>query len=159
MAKILILYYSRSGNTKKMAELVAEGAQTQPGVEILIKPIVECPPGEWGTFDAILIGSPVYYGMPSAEIKQALDASVKFHGKFRGKLGGAFASSANIGGGNETTILDILHAWLIHGMLIIGEPFGDHYGPVSIGAPDDRARENCLDYGKLIAKTAVQLFH
>lgn len=59
-----------------------------------------------------------------------------------GKLGGAFTSSAYIGGGNETTLLSILKAMLIHGMVIVGVHNADHYGPVSIGLPDERAKNN-----------------
>ncbi len=152
MAKILVLYYTRSGNTEKMAKLIVDGINEVGGIEVVLKKIQDSRPGEWLEYDAILIGSPVYYGMPAAEIKQSLDESVKYHGKLKGKVGGAFASSANIGGGNETTIMDILHALLIHGMIIQGDPIGDHFGPVSIGAPDDRAKKNCLAFGKLMAE-------
>ena len=102
--------------------------------------------------DAIVIGSPTYYGSMAAEIKKLLDDSVKFHGKLDGKIGAAFASSANIAGGNETTILDILNAMLIHGMIIQGDPKGDHYGPVAIGVPDERTLNECLRLASRIAK-------
>ncbi len=62
----------------------------------------------------------------AAEIKKFIDESVKFHGKLEGKVGGAFSSSAQIGGGNETTIMDILKTLLIHGMIIQGSSKGDH---------------------------------
>ena len=45
---------------------------------------------------------------------------------------------------NETTILDILNAFLIHGMIIQGDPQGDHYGPVAIGSPDARRTKECI---------------
>ena len=83
--------------------------------------------------------------------------SVSFHGKLDGKIGAAFASSANIGGGNETTILDILNAMLIHGMIIQGDPQGDHYGPVAIGAPDARAIRECVRLGTRVAKLVKKL--
>jgi len=105
----------------------------------------------------IIIGSPTYYGSMAAEVKQLWDDSVKFHGKLEGKIGAAFASSANIGGGNETTILDIVNAMLIHGMIIQGDPMGDHYGPVSIGAPDARAIKQCHKLGSRVAKLAKKL--
>jgi multimeric flavodoxin WrbA len=69
-------------------------------------------------------GSPTYYGTMAWELKKLLDESVKFHGKLRGKVGGAFTSSANVGGGNETTVLDILKALLIHGMVVARRPPG-----------------------------------
>ena len=62
----------------------------------------------------------------------------------------AFSSSGNIGGGNETAILDILNMMLIHGMIIYGDPAGDHYGPVSIGAPDERVKKECARLAKRI---------
>jgi NAD(P)H dehydrogenase (quinone) len=82
---------------------------------------------------------------------------VALHGRLEGRVGGAFASSANIGGGNETTIMAILQALLIHGMIIPGVPTGDHYGPVAIGAPDRRASTQCTEYGKRIAALAKKL--
>lgn len=157
MAKALILYYTRSGNTEKMANIIAEGLRNNNITDVTIKKIQDTKPSEWLEYDAILIGTPVYYGMPAAEIKQAIDDSVKYHGKFKGKIGGAFASSANVGGGNETSILDILHALMIHGMIIQGDPIGDHYGPVSIGSPDERAKKNCLAFGKLIAELCKKI--
>jgi NAD(P)H dehydrogenase (quinone) len=58
-------------------------------------------------------------------------------------MGMAFSSAANIAGGNETTVLSILEAMLIHGMVIQGDPRGDHYGPVAIGKVDKRCEDNC----------------
>jgi NAD(P)H dehydrogenase (quinone) len=73
-------------------------------------------------------------------------------------VGAAFASSANVGGGNETTILDILNALLIHGMVVRGDHRYDHYGPVSIGRPDKRALTCCESYAKNVAALAKKLF-
>jgi NAD(P)H dehydrogenase (quinone) len=150
MAGALVIYYSRTGNTKKMAKLVAEGINKE-GVEAVLKDVKDVEADELLKFDAVVIGSPTYYGTMAAEIKKLLDDSVKFHGKLEGKIGAAFASSANIGGGNETTVLDILNAMLIHGMIIQGDPQGDHYGPVAIGSPDARAAKECLRLGTRIA--------
>lgn len=150
MAKALIAYYSRSGNTQKMAKIISD-ALGQEGIEVSLKNIKEITASDLLTTDAIIIGSPTYYGSMAYEIKQLIDESVKFHGKLDGKIGAAFATSANIAGGNETTILDILHTMLIHGMIIQGDPLGDHYGPVSIGSPDERAKKNCLRLAKRLA--------
>jgi NAD(P)H dehydrogenase (quinone) len=156
MAKALVIYYSRSGNTKKMAESVLEGVKKE-GVEALLKEVKDVEADELLKYDAVIIGSPTYYGTMAAEIKKLLDDSVKFHGKLDGKIGAAFASSANIGGGNETTILDLLNAMLIHGMIIQGDPQGDHYGAVAIGAPDARATKECLRMGSRTARLAKKL--
>ncbi len=151
MAKALVVYYSQSGNTKKMAESITEGIKKE-GLEVTLKDVKDTQADELLEYDAIVIGSPTYYGTMAAEIKKLFDESVKFHGKLDGKIGAAFASSANIAGGNETTILDILNAMLIHGMIIQGDYMGDHYGPVAIGTPDARATKECLRYGSRIAK-------
>jgi len=107
--------------------------------------------------DALIFGSPTYYGTMAFEMKRLLDESVKIHGKLTAKVGAAFSSSANVGGGNETTVLDILKAFLIHGMIIQGDAEGDHYGPVSIGKPDKRAGEECRRLGKRIARLVNSL--
>jgi len=151
MAKVLIIYYSRSGNTKKMADSVAEGLKKED-VEVKETRVQDVKAEELLKFDGIIIGSPTYYGSMAAEIKKLLDESVKLHGKLDGKIGAAFSSSANIGGGNETTILDILNAMLIHGMIVQGDPLGDHYGAVAIGSPDARATKQCLRLGVRVAR-------
>ncbi len=156
MPKALVIYYTKSGNTKKMAEAVAEGIQ-KAGVEAVVKDIEDVKVDELLKYEGIAIGSPTYYGSMSAQIKQLLDDSVKFHGKLDGRVGAAFASSANIGGGNETTILDILNAMLIHGMIIQGDWQGDHYGPVAIEAPDARATRQCIRMGGRLAKLIKKL--
>ena len=94
-------------------------------------------------YDGIIVGSPTYYGTLAAELKKLFDDTVSFHGALDGKVGAAFSSSANVAGGNETTVLSILHAMLIHGMIIQGDPHGDHYGPVAVVDVDQRCQKNC----------------
>jgi len=156
MAGVLVIYYSKTGNTKRMAESIAEGVNKE-SMEAIIKAVKDVNVDELLKYEAIIIGSPTYYGTMAAEIKRLLDDSVKFHGKLDGKIGAAFSSSANIAGGNETTILDILHAMLIHGMIIQGDPLGDHYGPAAIGEPDARATRECVRLGSRIAKLVKAL--
>ena len=156
MPKVLIIYYSKSGNTKKMAELIADGVRMGKNVEAEVKPVQKTSVRELLYVDGIVVGSPTYYGSMAAEIKEFVDDSVKFHGRLEGKVGGAFSSSANIAGGNETTIMSILQCWLIHGMVVQGSSKGDHYGPVAIGEPDERSKKLCLAYGRRIAKLVMK---
>jgi NAD(P)H dehydrogenase (quinone) len=156
MAKILVIYYSKTGNTEKMAQLVAGGAKEEK-VDVELKKVEDTKAEDLLKADGIIIGSPTYYGLPAASIKELLDKSVKYHGKLEGKVGGAFSSSVNIGGGNETTILAILEAFLIHGMIIKGTSGGDHYGPVSIEEPDKRAEKNCKELGLRVARLVIKL--
>ncbi len=157
MAKMLVTYHSRTERTGHMAEAVAESARGQSGVQVECKPIAEVSAKDLLAYDAIAVGSPTYYGSMAAEVKQLFDESVQFHGQLAGKAGGAFSSSANIGGGNETTVMDILKCMLIHGMVVQGSASGDHYGPVAVGEPDERSRKECTKLGQALAALAVKL--
>jgi len=158
MAKGLVVYYSRSGNTKQMAEMIAK-AMNDAGLGTDCKSIDKVKADDLLAYDAIVMGSPTYYGTMAAQIKQLIDESVSKHGQLDGKVGAAFTSSANIGGGNETTVLSILEAMIISGMVIQGDPQGDHYGPVSIGKPDGRVEKMCVRWGKRIAELTKKLGH
>ncbi len=157
MGNVAVIYYSRTGNTKAMAEFAAQGAGSVEGVKAELADINDFPAEKALSYDGIIVGSPTYYGSMAWQIKKFFDDSVKFHGKLSGKVGAAFASAANIGGGNETTISGILDAMMIHGMLVFGRHMGDHYGVVSIGAPDERVKEQCVDLGERTARLVARL--
>jgi NAD(P)H dehydrogenase (quinone) len=157
MASILVTYYSRSGNTARMAEAIAEGAREVAGVTVDLKPCDQVSPDDLLQYDGIIMGSPVYYGTMAAELKTLIDESVGHHTKLEGKVGGAFASAGVFGGGVETTVVDILRALMIHGMVVKGDPRGNHYGPVAIGAPEEAARGECLRWGRSLAELTRKL--
>jgi len=157
MAKVLVCYYSRTGNTEKMAEKIA-GVMKKERLEVNLKKVEDVSVDELLDYDGMIFGSPTYYGSMAWPVKKLLDESIKYHGRLKGRVGGAFSTAANIGGGNETTIMNILNALLIHGMIIQGEPLGDHYGPVSIGAPDQRALKCCERYGQDLSALVKKLF-
>jgi len=139
-----------------MAEEVAAGA-AEGDVTVECRKVQDLSARDLLDYDAVVLGSPTYYGGMAAEVKKLLDESVAFHGQLEGKVGGGFSSSANIGGGNETTIMSILQALLIHGMVVQGTAAGDHYGPVAIGDVDDRAREQCRNLGRRVAALTRKL--
>lgn len=156
MTSVLVVYYSRTGNTRTMAEYITRGARNADA-HVTCLPVEEVPVESLAKYDAIIVGTPDYYGGMAAEIKALFDASISLHGKLDGRVGGAFATAANIGGGNETAILGVIHALLVHGMIVPGVSVGDHYGPVSINAPDERARTQAISYGQRIARLAQKL--
>ncbi|MGD2094798.1 MAG: flavodoxin family protein [Phycisphaerales bacterium] len=156
MAKGIVVYYSKTGNTKEMAQIIAKAmneaelpTECKPVNDTTIEEILDC--------DAIVLGSPTYYGHMAAPLKQFIDDLVSKHGQLDGKIGAAFTSAANIGGGNETTIMGIIEAMLISGMIVQGDPKGDHYGPVSIGKPDQRVEKQCQRRGQRIAELTKKL--
>jgi len=156
MAKGIVVYYSRSGNTKEMAQIIAE-SMNEANLPTECKSVDKVKAEDLLRYDAIVVGSPTYYGHMAGPIKQLFDDAVANHGKLDGKIGAAFSSAANIGGGNETTIIGIIEAMLISGMVIQGDPQGDHYGPVSIGKPDQRVKRQCVRRGQRIAELTRKL--
>lgn len=152
MASVLITYFSKSGNTKAMAQGIKEGLDSLGDVDVRVKKVQETGIDDLRSSDGIIIGSPTYFGVMAAEVKALMDKSIQCYGKLVGRVGGAFTSSGMIGGGNETTIMSILEGLLIHGMIVQGVQKGNHYGPVSIGAPDEAVRGECVLYGKMIGE-------
>lgn len=155
--RILIIYSSRTGNTKKMAKYVEEGVREE-GVAVSAKRVEDTRVEDLLNADGIIVGSPTYYGQMCGDLKKFFDESVKYHGKLEGKAGAAFASSGVLGGGNETTVLSILSALLIHGMVVQGDHVGGHYGAVSVRSPDRKQAEACKRLGERTAKLVKMLF-
>jgi NAD(P)H dehydrogenase (quinone) len=62
-----------------------------------------------------------------------------------------------LGGGGETAILDILRAFLVHGMIVPGFTDGGHYGPLSLGAPDEERKKVCMAFGAKVAQLVKRL--
>jgi len=157
MPKILVVYDSKTGHTEKMAFAVAEGAKQVKGIDVMVKKASETSNEDLLNADGIIIGSPTYYGQMSAKVKKLFDKSVKIHGQLEGKVGGAFTSSGGIASGAETTLLSILQAMLIHGMIIQGRAKTEHYGAVSVGSPKDRDINSCRALGKRVASLVTRL--
>jgi len=137
MKKVLVVYYSRTGNTEKMAKMIAERLANKE-ITVDLKRVEETEIDSLLDYDGYIVGSPNYFGTMASEVKKFIDESVKYYRKIEGKLVAAFTSTGMIGGGGETACLDILKAFLIHGCICLGFTRLGHYGPVSIGKPDER---------------------
>jgi len=157
MARVLISYFSKSGNTKEMAQSIKEGLDSLGDIDVDLKKVQDTTIEDLRSSDGIVIGSPTYFGVMATQVKQLIDNSIQCYGKLVGKVGGAFTSSGMIGGGNETTIMSILQGFLIHGMIVQGVQKGNHYGPVSVGAPDQEVRDECVQYGNMIGELVKRL--
>jgi len=156
MAKILIIYQSKTGNTAAMAEAVEAGVRKE-GVEVVRKRIEDAHLDDLLEPQGIIIGTPTYFAAMTAEVKKLIDESIKHFGKLEGKVGAAFASSGGLGGGSETAVLDILRAFLVHGMIVQGFTSGGHYGPVSVGAPNGERKKVCREFGGKVAELVKRL--
>jgi len=142
--KILILYYSRHGATRKLAELIAQGVAHVPNCEAVLRtvpavstvteatepavpdsgaPYVELTDLE--ECAALALGSPTRFGNMAAPVKYFLDGSSAqwISGALAGKPACVFTSTGSLHGGQESTLLSMMLPLLHHGMLIVGLPY------------------------------------
>lgn len=157
MVKVLVVYDSGTGNTEKMAFAVAEGAKQISGIEVVVKKVDQTSLEDLSSVDGIVMGSPTYYGQMSAKLKALIDESVKIHGRLEGKVGAAFTSSGGTATGAETTLLSILQAMLVHGMIVQGQAHDKHYGAAAVGSPIDKELEHCKQLGRKTAALVMKL--
>jgi NAD(P)H dehydrogenase (quinone) len=107
--------------------------------------------------DGIAFGSPTYFGGMSGKLKTFIDESVKVYGKLEGKVGAAFTSSGGTASGAETTLLSVVQAILVHGMIVQGRSGDKHFGAAAVESPRDNDLESCRDLGKRVAELASKL--
>lgn len=161
---VLVTYHSATGNTEKMAQGVAEGAKAVSGTSVVLKRVGEVIGDDLLSADAVIVGSPVYVGNMSGQVKTFFDNwGLKFGlgtgtGKMHNKVGAAFATGGGFSSGKEVTILTILGAMLIHRMIVIsgGGGFGASatIGPDSPGI-DAKEITEARELGKRVAEVAA----
>ena len=158
---VLVTYHSATGNTEKMAQGVAEGAKAVSGTLVVLKRVGDVTENDLVSADAVIVGSPVYFGNMSGEVKTFFDNWSKFglfrDRKMRNKVGGAFATGASITSGKEVTILTIFAAMFINQMIVVsgGGGFGASAstGTDSPGI-DEKELAEARDLGKRVAEVA-----
>ena len=156
---ILVLYYSKGGNTRQLAEAIAGGVGQIDGVEAVLRHTRDVTRDDFVAADGLIAGSPVYFGTMAAQLKLILDEFVGVRKKMENKVGAAFATAGDASGGKETTMMSIIQALLIYGMIIVGDPMSatGHYGTACVGAPDAGVRENGQRLGRRVAELAKKL--
>lgn len=158
--QVLVLYFSKGGNTKKLAEAISRGVEEVEGVNAVIRKTDEVTEQDFLGSDGIIAGSPVYFGVMAAELKKVFDQFVGVRKRMEGKVGAAFTTSGDPTGGKETTMMSIIHALLIYGMVVVGDPMSatGHYGVACVGAPDGKAEENGAKLGNRVAELVKKIF-
>ena len=160
---VLVVYHSVSANTEKMAQGVADGARGVSGTSVVLKRVGDVTDADLVSSDAVIVGSPVYFGSMSGEVKTFFDNwSLKFglfrDRKMRNKVGGAFATGASFSSGKEVTILTIFAAMFINEMIVVsgGGGFGASAttGPDSPGI-DEKEMAEARALGKRVAEVAA----
>jgi len=157
--QILILYYSKGGNTRKVAERIAEGVESASGAKALLKSTQEVSKDDFVNSAGVIAGSPVYFGAMAWDLKRVFDEYVVVRRKMENKVGAAFATSGDPSGGKETTMMSIVQCLLIYGMIVVGDPMEatGHYGVACVGAPDEKTSENARKLGRRVAELCKRL--
>jgi len=157
--QVLILYYSKGGNTKKLAQQIAEGVNSVPGVSALLKTTQDVTKEDFLNSAGIIAGSPTYFGVIAYDLKRVFDEFVGIRRKMENKVGAAFSTSAYPSGGKETTMLSIIQCLLIYCMIVVGDPMDatGHYGVACSGAPDEKISENAKKLGRRVAELCKKL--
>ena len=124
-----------------------------------LKPVSKVTKEDFLSSDGIIAGSPVYFGTMAAEVKEVFDKFVDIRNKMGDKIGAAFATGADPSGGKETTIISIIQAMLIYGMIIVGDPLDatGHYGVACNEVPDQRTAIYAAKMGKRVALLVKKL--
>lgn len=144
MKKILILYYSRTGNTERMANAVAQGAQINDGITVELNFHVE--PEELSSFDAIIVGTPTYHHEMPLDFKNLFEQAAVQGINLKGKIGAAFGSYGWTGEAPKL-ILDIMKNKF--GMQVTEQPLLANY------APDEKTLSACKELGKRVAENLM----
>lgn len=193
-ASVLIVYYSRHGSVQRMAEEIALGVEGNDGAEAICRKLADISPltqhsepeiaptgdayastGDLDRCDALIIGSPGYFGNMSAAMKYFLDQTtpIWLSGGLIGKPAAVFTATSSQHGGQETVLTNMMLPLLHHGMLVTGIPYseaslnrtrsgGTPYGASHVagqsGSPlTDDEISVCRALGSRVAKLAIAL--
>lgn len=141
---ILVLYYSRHGSTRKLAELIGQGIDSVPSCEARLRTVPAVStvteatepevPAEGAPYvelkdleecAALALGSPTRFGNMAAAMKYFWDGTSAqwLSGALNGKPACVFTSTGSLHGGQESTLLSMMLPLLHHGMLVLGIPY------------------------------------
>ncbi len=191
---VLVAFYSRYGNTRALAEGIAEGAREIEGVEIRMRRALDLAPEsviahderwlaardemeklypeptnddfEWA--HVIFLGTPTRYGNPTAEIKLVIDKTgpLWMAGKLVDKVCSIFTSTSTPHGGNESTILAMMHPMMHLGMIMVPPGYADPamfaagtpYGASSVSGPnaDELPTDADMAVARFVGKRATE---
>lgn len=157
--QVLVLYFSKGGNTRRLAEAIAEGVNSIEGVTVKLKTTQSVAKEDFVESAGIIAGSPVYFGSMAAELKKVFDDFVSVRKQMEDKVGAAFTTSGDPTGGKETTLISIIQCMMIYGMIIAGDPMSatGHYGTACVGIPDTDTIENAKKLGQRVAELVIRL--
>ena len=145
MLRILVLYYSRSGNTEKMANAIVEGAKNVGNVYVELSYHVEAE--ELSNFDSILLGAPTYHHDMPIDMKKLFEEAAAKGVSLKGKVGAAFGSYGWSGEAPKL-LLEIMKNKF---EMQVSEP------PLLVKyVPDEKTLDMCRDFGRRISETLMR---
>lgn len=194
MPKVLIVYYSRHGGVARMAEQISFGVDSNPDCESVVRCLPSVSPDNQQTesrlaeqgaayarisdlesCDALILGSPGYFGNMAAAMKHFLDSTsaLWLSGTLIGKPAAVFTSTSSMHGGQETVLTSMMLPLLHHGMLLTGIPYSEPalnrtrsgatpYGASHVAGQQGQALSEdeisaCKTLGKRIAELSCKL--
>lgn len=145
MAKVLVVYHSVTGNTKAMAQAVAEGVKEVPSVEVVLKEADQVSVGDLVNADALAFGSPTYFSYMAGVVKAIFDKAYLSRSQIRGKPFAAFASG---GGGEVKSVQSIENIATSCGLRKVCE------GVAVGGMPTESESQDCRKLGTTLARAS-----
>jgi NAD(P)H dehydrogenase (quinone) len=157
--KLSIVYHSESGNTKRVAEIIANTIQGIDGMEVKAMSIDTVDENFINESAAVIFGCPTYCGTCSWQMKKFLDTSAKI--KLSEKLGGVFVTENYIGGGADFAEIVLMGCLLVRGMLVYSggiKQAPTHFGSVLIKDGDELQINKAKVFAHKFAEKALELF-
>lgn len=160
--KASVLYYSQTGRTKRMAEVIAGAMNEVDGVEATAFSITDLDEAFVTESGCVILGTPIYMADVAGQVKVWLEQEAKkLH--LGGKLGGAFATADYVHGGANLGLQTVLGHFMVLGMMTYsggsawGKPY-IHHGPVALKENIESYDETFAVYGRRMAQQALKIF-
>ena len=147
---LLIIYTSKNGRTGAMVEPIRQG-MLEGGASVTVRTVEDVQWEDMLDANGIIVGTPVRFGDVDWELKRLFDITTHqdYPGPLSGKVGGAFTGGGRPGSGAELALLSMLHILLNHGMVIQGNAYSSHYGPVALSeSSKDEVESICTAWGR-----------
>ena len=144
---VLILYYSGSGNTQKVAKTVAE-AMRSSGMNVTIEEVEKFDVSRLPNYDCIVLGSPTYFSNMAWQVKKVVDESIVHYGggRLKGKVAGIFTSAGTMKDGRDCLKMLEVALGYHHGMKVV-----EGFLRVD-GETEKEVEKRCQEYGNKLVK-------
>ena len=165
--RVLVAYHSLYGNTKRLAQGVAEGIKRVPGAVAVVQKVDQVSKQDLEAADAVILGCPTYFGNIPGKMKVVIDDwNWKMKVDFTDKVGGAFSTGSGQVGGKEFVVVSLLMFLINNRMVVAGPLYQDAEGDdkwaeagasAMTGPLDPGVGEKELDGGRRLGERIARL--